>query len=97
MTVEIELLILAVIYAAAGVAIIRAVMLRREALKAWREAIHGQFDQHQHRFATELDLDRARLPPEAARKLMESRRVLLAAFSALAVAMALNVFVLRPR
>jgi hypothetical protein len=94
-TVQIELIILAFIYAGAGVAMIRAIFLRREAVSAWRNAIGGEFDRRQHRFATELDLDRARLPPEAARKLFESRRVLLAGIGALGIAMLLNAFVLR--
>ncbi len=97
MIVEIELLIVALIYAGAGVAMVRAIFLRRAALKAWRAAIGGQFDKRQHRFATELDLDRARLPPEAARKLFESRRVLAAGAGALGVAIILNFFVLRQR
>lgn len=97
MITQIELAILALVYAGAGAAMIRAIFLRREAIAAWRRAIGGEFDRKQHRFATELDLDRAKLPPEAARKLMESRRVLVAAFAALAAALALNFFVLRPR
>lgn len=97
MTLEIELIIMALIYAGAGVAIIRAIFLRREAVQAWRAAIGGDFDRRQHRFATELELDRARLPPEAARKLLESRRALLAGVSALGVALLVNFFVLRPR
>jgi hypothetical protein len=93
----VELVILAVIYAAAGVAFVRAFLLRREAVRAWRKAIGGRFDPRQHKFATELDLDRARLPPEAARKLAESRRVMLAGAAALGIALALNFWVLRPR
>ncbi len=95
--IEAELIVLAAIYFAAGLAMIRAILLRREAVAAWRRAVGGEFDPRAHRFATELELDRARLPPEAARKLIESRRVLIAGIGALAVAFALNVFVLRPR
>jgi hypothetical protein len=85
------------IYAGAGVAFVRAVILRREALAAWREAVGGSFDTGQRRFITDLDLDRARLPPGAARKLIESRRVLVAGSLALMIALFLNFLVLRPR
>ena len=95
--VQAELVILAVIYAGAGVAFIRAFLLRRAAVRAWRKAIGGSFDARQHKFATELDLDRARLPPEAASKLAESRRAIVAGAAALGIALLLNVWVLRPR
>jgi hypothetical protein len=97
LAIGLELVVLAAIYAGAGVAFIRAFLLRREAVRAWRKAIGGSFDARQHKFATELDLDRARLPPEAARKLAESRRVLLAGAAALSIALLLNFWVLRPR
>jgi len=92
--IEIELIILALVYAGAGVAMVRAILLRHEALRAWRE-IAGPFDRAQHTFTTELDLDRARLPAPARQKLLESRRVLVAGFGALLLAIALNVLVLR--
>jgi hypothetical protein len=95
--IEAELVLLALIYAGAGAAFVRAVILRREAVAAWRAAVGGEFDARQHKFATELDLDRARLPPMAARKLFESRRVLVAGGVALVIALALNAFVLRQR
>ncbi|MBI1185923.1 MAG: hypothetical protein GC206_01035 [Alphaproteobacteria bacterium] len=94
---EIELVIVAIIYAAAGLAFVQAFLLRRAAVRAWRKSIGGAFDKRQHRFATELEIDRARLPPEAQRKLMDSRRVLVAASLALAVALALNLYVMRSR
>jgi hypothetical protein len=92
--VEIELVILAFIYAGAGVAMVRAVLLRHAALRAWRSEA-GVFDRGQHRFTTELDLDRARLPATAREKLMASRRVLSAGFGALLLAIVLSFFVLR--
>ncbi|MGE0044610.1 MAG: hypothetical protein AB7J28_09080 [Hyphomonadaceae bacterium] len=95
--VEMELVVLAVIYFGAALAFIRAYLLRREAVRAWRAAVGGNFDRGAHRFANELELDRARLPPEARAKLLESRRVLLAGTAALAIAMLLNFFVLRAR
>ncbi|MBL8550698.1 MAG: hypothetical protein JNJ73_12010 [Hyphomonadaceae bacterium] len=95
--IEAELVILALIYAGAGVAFVRAVILRREAVAAWRQAAGGTFDKRQHKFITDLDLDRARLPPLAARKLIESRRVLVAGSAALMIALLLNFLVLRPR
>jgi hypothetical protein len=88
------LVILALVYAGAGVAMVRAILLRHEALRAWRQAA-GAFDRVQHKFTAELDLDRARLPPPARAKLMQSRRVLAAGFGALILAILLNVFVLR--
>ena len=97
MTIEIELIILACVYFGAGVAMVRAILLRQAAVRAWRASIGGQFDRKQHRFATDLDLDRAKLPPEARAKLIESRRVLLAGFGALFAAVVMNFFVLRPR
>lgn len=92
--VEIELLILALIYAGAGVAMVRAIFLRREAVAAWRRAAGGVFDHKTQHLANELEIDRARLPPEAARKLFESRRVLAAGFGALLLAIVLNFIVL---
>lgn len=94
--VEIELLILALIYAGAGVAMVRAMFLRREALAAWRRDAGGVFDHRVQRLANELEIDRApRLPLEAKRKLFESRRVMAAGFGALLLAIVLNVLVLR--
>ncbi|MET0182218.1 MAG: hypothetical protein ABW199_04960 [Caulobacterales bacterium] len=95
--VEIELVILALVYAGAGAAMIRAVFLRRDAVNEWRKAVGGEFDKRAHRFATELELDRAKLPPRAALKLLQSRRVLVAGIGALAIALFLNFLVLRPR
>ncbi|MGE0830143.1 MAG: hypothetical protein AB7O04_12440 [Hyphomonadaceae bacterium] len=95
--IEMELVVLAVIYFGAGIAFVRAILLRRAAVREWRKAIGGEFDARAHRFATELELDRARLPPEAARKLLESRRVLVAGSIALFIALVLNFWVLRPR
>jgi hypothetical protein len=92
-----ELVILALIYAVAGAAFVRAALLRREAVAAWRAALGGTFDTRQHKFATELEIDRARLPPAAAKKLLESRRVLVAASVALLIALAINFYVMRPR
>ena len=94
---EIELVIVAVIYAAAGLAFIQAFLLRRAAVREWRKTIGGAFDKRQHKFATELEIDRARLPPEAQKRLMESRRVLLAGSVVLAIALALNLYVMRTR
>lgn len=94
---EIELLIVTLIYAGAGVAFIRSYLLRRAAVRAWRQSIGGPFDKRQHKFATELEIDRARLPPDAAKKLTESRRVLVAGAAALGVALLLNLYVMRPR
>ncbi len=94
--VEIELVILAFVYAGAGAAMIRAILLRRQAIAAWRRAAGGVFDRSAHRFANELEIDRApRLPAEARRKLFESRRVLAIGFGALLLALVLNFVVLR--
>jgi hypothetical protein len=94
---EIELVIVAVVYAAAGLAFIQAWLLREAAVRAWRKAIGGQFDKRQRKFATNLEIDRARLPPEAQKKLIDSRRVLIAGSLVLAAALALNLYVMRPR
>lgn len=94
--IEIELIILAAIYAGAGVAMVRAILLRREALAAWRRDAGGVFDHRVQRLANELEIDRApKLPPEAKRKLFQSRRVLAVGFGALLLAIVLNVVVLR--
>jgi hypothetical protein len=76
--IAIEYLIVAMIFIGAAAAMVRAVLLRREAVSAWRAAVGGKFDARQRRFVTDLDLDRARLPPAALRKLTESRRALIA-------------------
>ncbi|NWG54550.1 MAG: hypothetical protein HXY28_12585 [Hydrogenophilaceae bacterium] len=94
---EIELVIVAIVYAAAGLAFVQAFLLRRAAVREWRRAIGGRFDKRQHKFATELEIDRARLPPEAQKKLLDSRRVLVAASLVLMAALALNLYVMRPR
>ena len=73
-----EFAIVGLIFVGASVAMVRAVLLRHEAVAAWRKAIGTSFDASQHRFVTYLDLDRARLPPEAREKLRESQRALLA-------------------
>ncbi|HWA22850.1 MAG TPA: hypothetical protein VG735_10685 [Caulobacterales bacterium] len=74
----IEFAIVGLIFVGASAAMVRAVLLRHEAVAAWRRAIGANFDASQHRFATYLDLDRARLPPEAQAKLRESHRALFA-------------------
>jgi hypothetical protein len=74
----IEFAIVGLIFVGASAAMVRAILLRHEAVAAWRRAIGASFDADQHRFATYLDLDRARLPPEARAKLQESQRALFA-------------------
>lgn len=92
---DIELLIVAVIYAAGGVAFIMSFLLRRAAVREWRKAIGGEFDKRQHKFATELEIDRARLPPAAQKKLTDSRRALLAGSIVLGIALLINIYVMR--
>jgi hypothetical protein len=74
----IEFAIVGLIFVGASAAMVRAVLLRHEAVAAWRRAIGANFDASQRRFATYLELDRARLPPEAQAKLRESQRALFA-------------------
>lgn len=73
-----EFAIVGLIFVGASAAMVRAILLRYEAVAAWRKAIGASFDAKQRRFATYLDLDRARLPPEAQKKFRESQRALLA-------------------
>ena len=74
----IEFAIVGLIFVGASAAMVRAILLRHEAVAAWRRAIGTNFDAGQRRFATYLELDKARLPPEAQAKLRESQRALLA-------------------
>ncbi len=76
--ITIEFAIVAAIFIGASVAMVRAILLRHEAVIAWRKALGKNYDASQRRFATYLELDRARLPPEASAKLKDSRRALLA-------------------
>ena len=62
------------IYAGLGALAVKSAYERREAARLWREAVGGGYDFAQKRFAVELELDRARLPPKAARMLHLSRR-----------------------
>jgi hypothetical protein len=74
----IEFAIVGLIFIGASAAMVRSILLRYEAVAAWRKAIGANFDASQRRFVTYLDLDRARLPPEARAKLQESQRALFA-------------------
>jgi hypothetical protein len=76
--ITIEFAIVGVIFIGASIAMVRAILLRYEAVAAWRKAIGANYDSAQRKFATYLELDRARLPPEALAKLKDSRRALLA-------------------
>jgi hypothetical protein len=76
--IAIEFAIVGVIFAGASAAMVRSVLLRHEAVAAWRKALGRNYDAAQRKFATYLELDRARLPPEALSKLRDSRRALLA-------------------
>lgn len=78
MIVTIEFAIVGLIFIGAAVAMVQAIVLRHQAVIAWREALGATFDASQRKFATYLELDRAKLPPAAAAKLKDSRRALLA-------------------
>lgn len=73
-------------YVLLGIEMVRAVFLRRAAVSAWRESNGGAFDTHQRRFVTDLDLDRAKLPPASVALLHRSRRMIVIA-SCLTVAL----------
>ena len=75
-------------------AMVQAIVLRHQAVVAWREALGATFDANQRKFATYLELDRARLPREAAAKLKDSRRALLAGAVASVVGYATLHFVI---
>ena len=72
-----EFVIVGLMFIGASAAMVRAILLRYEAVTAWRKSLGGVFDAKQRKFATYLDLDRARLPPEARKKLMQSQQALL--------------------
>lgn len=74
----VEFAIVGLIFVGASAAMVQAIVLRHEAVIAWRKALGATFDANQRKFATYLELDRAKLPPEAAAKLRDSRRALLA-------------------
>ncbi|MFZ4120911.1 MAG: hypothetical protein ACOYKM_04535 [Caulobacterales bacterium] len=62
-----------VIFGGVGVLMVKAALERRAAVSRWRAAVGGDYDKAQRCFVTELELDRRRLPPEAARLLRTSR------------------------
>jgi hypothetical protein len=76
--IPLEFAIVGLIFVGASAAMVWAIVLRHEAVQEWRKSIGGTFDGRQRKFATYLDLDRARLPPAALKKLAESQRALLA-------------------
>jgi hypothetical protein len=82
------------VYVGLGAGFVRAVFQRREAVMIWRAAVGGAFDGHQGRFATELDLDRATLPPRAQLLLRESRRVVFGCSLVLLALLALQLWMM---
>jgi hypothetical protein len=76
--VTLEFAIVGLIFIGASVAMVQAIILRHQAVTAWRQALGATFDAKQRKVASYLELDRAKLPPEAAAKLKDSRRALLA-------------------
>lgn len=87
-------LVLFALFTGVGVEMVRAIFQRRRAIALWRSSVGGGYDARQHRFVTDLDLDRADLPPDARALLLRSRRSLLACLIAMAVLMAVQVFVM---
>jgi hypothetical protein len=69
-----RLVLLWAIYAGLGALAVKAALERKAATRLWREAVGGPYDFAQKRFVVELELDRATLPPKAARMLRLSRR-----------------------
>lgn len=87
-------ILLWVIYTGLGVLFVKAALERRAAAQLWREANGGPFDFKQRKFTTELELDRAKLPPAAQRELQHARRDLGFALMLLPVALAIQTLTL---
>lgn len=87
-------MILFALFAGLGVEMVRAILQRRKAIALWRDAVGGGFDAREHRFVTDLDLDRANLPPDARAMLQRSRRSLMVCLIAMAVLLAVQMIVL---
>ncbi len=87
-------LLLGLIYGGLGVLFVKSALERRAAVQLWREANGGPFDFKQRKFTTELELDRAQLPPAAAQMLRHARRDMGFALALLPVALTIQTLTL---
>jgi hypothetical protein len=82
------------LYLGLGIVMVQATFKRRAAIQAWRESAKGEFDPVQRRFVTDIDLDRAALPPQARKLLLESRRDIAIATGAVLVLLCVQLFLM---
>jgi hypothetical protein len=87
-------ILLWLIYTGLGLLLVKSALERRAAAQLWREANGGPFDFKQKKFTTELELDRAKLPPAAARELQHARRDLGFALMLLPLALTIQTLTL---
>jgi hypothetical protein len=86
-----RLALLGVTYAGLGILFVKSHLERRAAVHLWRQALGGSYDHKQRRFATELELDRAKLPKSAAHQLRLSRQDMGFALMVLPVALTIQL------